>query len=154
MKKTVSYNGFGFPVLLKDWPHLKIDGVWEPDIPYRGIEALLFNKMPFKFARIWGAEVKFIRHHMGMTQEEFAGWLGFSVADWEKADLKPSHKMNPNKEMILRWKLMEYESPSEKDIDITVRLKAAPLWEMSYGRESEESEEKSLASGTRVPSSD
>jgi len=34
------------------------------------------------------------------------------------------------KELILRWKLMAYEDPFEKDIDITVRLKAAPLWEM------------------------
>lgn len=109
VKKTVEYGGFGVPLLLVDWPHIEVEGELIPKIEYSKMEKLLFRSIPLKPARISGAEVKFLRHHMDMTQGEFADWLGdvdsTTIAKWEKADLNPTG-MKPKTELDLRLNIV------------------------------------------------
>ncbi len=110
MKKTTIFNHLGFPIKLVDWPHVKVDGELIPDVNYEKLEELMFKLLPLKPTRLSGAEIKFIRHHLEMTQEKFARWLVDETDDstitvWERADLSPT-KMSRSMERSLRMQLI------------------------------------------------
>jgi DNA-binding transcriptional regulator YiaG len=110
MKKTTIFNHLGFPINLVDWPHVEVDGELVPDVNYVKLEELMFMLLPLKPTRLNGAEVKFIRHHLEMTQKKFAKWLedetdDSTVAVWEKADLEPTC-MSKAMERSLRMQLI------------------------------------------------
>lgn len=94
-KKTITFNHLGFPVELIDFPHIVVDGELVPDVNYEKLEELAFSVLPRKPTRLTGAELKFLRHHLGKTQEQFAKWLedsidSSSISNWEAQDLKPT----------------------------------------------------------------
>jgi len=117
-KKMTTFNHLGFPIKLMDWPHVKINGELIPDVDYEKLEELVFKLLPLKPTRLSGAEIKFIRHHLEMTQEKFAKWLVDETDDstitvWEKADLNPT-KMSKSMERSLRMQLIGLILESER----------------------------------------
>ena len=89
------FNGFGFPVIIRNAPVKKTRHGDVVDLDFGEIEDALFMAIAEKPTRISGAELKFVRSHMNLTQEGFAGLIGVersSVAKWEKKDLKVRRK--------------------------------------------------------------
>jgi DNA-binding transcriptional regulator YiaG len=124
MKKTVTFNHLGFPIELIDWPHIEVSGELVPDVNYSSLEDIMFQLLPLKSTRLSGAEIKFIRHHLEMTQKKFASWLEdetdhSTVAKWERADLEPTG-MSKSMERSLRMQLIAFIF--EKQRKHTVRI--------------------------------
>jgi putative transcriptional regulator len=111
IKKSYKFSGFGFPVTIKNAPVKKTSrGDEVVDVDFNKIEAALFVAIAEKPARLSGAEVKFLRNHMNLTQVEFAGIIGVersSIAKWEKKALKSSG-MNPPTEFAIRFHALRY----------------------------------------------
>lgn len=112
MKKTVQINFFGFPIVILDCPHIEIDGNMEPLINYNKLETMMFEALPFKPSKLNGAEIKFIRHHLAMTQKQFGEWLmdrkhPSAISGWEECDLAATH-MDDATERSLRLQLIDH----------------------------------------------
>lgn len=117
MSKSYVYNGLGFPVVVM--------GVRPRKTPYGdglGIDHEMLRKALFKMliekpGRFLGAEIKFIRHEFGLSQEVFADLIfseRSSVAKWEKKDLKPTG-MSESTEIMLRIEMSK--QIKQKDIN-------------------------------------
>jgi len=125
MRKTIEFNHLGFPIKLIDWPHIKMDGEWVPDVNYVKLEEIMFQLLPAKPTRLNGAEIKFIRHHLEMTQKQFAKWLedeadDTTISKWESSDLKQTG-MAKAMERSLRMQLISHIL--EKRRKHTIRLR-------------------------------
>lgn len=109
-KKTIIFNHLGFPIKLVNCPHLLVEGELVPDVNYEQLEELMFRILPLKPTRLTGAELKFIRHHLGKTQKQFAKWLDdrvddSSISKWEARDLEPTN-MGDSMERSIRMQLI------------------------------------------------
>lgn len=108
------YEGFGFPVVLLNVPMVRSRGVWTPDIDYRKLAQDVLRRLALHPSRLTGQEIRFIRHSMDMTLEEFAHRLGVThpaVVQWEQCGTKPTR---------MAWAL-------EKDIRLEIiRSQPAP----------------------------
>jgi DNA-binding transcriptional regulator YiaG len=109
-KKTIIFHHLGFPIKLISCPHILVEGELVPDVDYEQLEELMFRVLPLKPTRLTGAELKFIRHHLGKTQAQFAKWLEDNVDDssiskWEAQDLKPTGMLD-SMERSLRMQLI------------------------------------------------
>lgn len=81
------YEGFGFPVTLVNVPMVRSRGVWTPDVDYRKLARDVLRELALHPARLTGQEIRFIRHSMEMTLEEFARRFGVThpaVVQWEQ----------------------------------------------------------------------
>ena len=110
MKQTNKiFNGLGFPIVLlkaktKDTEYGEV-----LDVDFNRLSELVFEALIRKPARFSGAEVKFIRHHMELSQNVFADLLDIdrsSVGKWEAKDLKPTQMM-PAVELSLRIQMTQ-----------------------------------------------
>ena len=109
-KKTIIFNHLGFPIKLINCPHILVDGELVPDVNYEQLEELMFRVLPLKPTRLTGAELKFIRHHLGKTQGQFATWLedsvdASSISKWEAQDLEPTGMLD-SMERSIRMQLI------------------------------------------------
>jgi DNA-binding transcriptional regulator YiaG len=87
------FEGFGFPVVLLNVPMVRSLGVWTPDIDYRKLTRIVLRQLALHPARLTGHEIRFIRHSMDMTLEEFAHRFGVThpaVVQWEQCGAKPT----------------------------------------------------------------
>ena len=113
-QQSFVYEGFGFPVTLVNVPMVRSLGVWTPDIDYRKLSRDVLRLLALHPARLTGQEIRFIRHSMDMTLEEFAHRFGVThpaVVQWEQCGRRPTR---------MAWAL-------EKDIRLEViRSQAAP----------------------------
>jgi hypothetical protein len=117
-KKTVKRyvdEGFGFPVILRNVPMVKVRGAWTPMINYNTLAREVLLALAHKPARLTGNEIRFIRQYFEMTLEAFGSRFDVShpaVLKWERASDKPP---------ALKW-------PLEKDIRLFTldRLQARP----------------------------
>lgn len=112
MKKTIEFNHLGFPIVIVNCPHLEIEGELIPDINYKALERALFEVIPHKPSQLNGAEIKFIRTYLKMTQLEFGNWLddkkdASTITKWESKDLE-STQMDSSMERSLRLQLIGY----------------------------------------------
>jgi putative transcriptional regulator len=109
--KSYQFNGFGFPVIIKNARVRKTSrGDEVVDVDFKRLESVLFIAIAEKPARLSGAEIKFLRNHMELTQAEFADLIGIersSVAKWEKKDLKSSGMSAPA-EFAVRFHALRY----------------------------------------------
>ena len=81
------YNGFGFPVLLLDVPMVQVRGDWTPDVDYNQLARRLLLALAGSPVRLIGNEIRFIRHSLSMTLEQFAQRFGVThpaVIKWEQ----------------------------------------------------------------------
>lgn len=100
-------DGFGFPVVLRNVPMVKVRGVWTPKIDYNKLARSVLLALVESPVRLTGNEIRFIRLHFEMTLESFGERFDVShpaVIKWEAAgDNLPG----------LKW-------PIEKDIRLFV----------------------------------
>lgn len=110
MKNAVSFCHLGFPIQLLNWPHLEVEGELVPDINYVKLENIAYQLLAIKPTRLSGAELKFIRLHLDMTQKQFSHWLDdqtddSTISKWESADLAPTG-MSKAMERSIRMQLI------------------------------------------------
>ena len=109
-KKAIPYDELGFRIFLLNAPMLTLpDGSRCPAPNMKKLQEKAFSALAKKPSRLSGAEVRFIRKHMRLTQFEFANWLNMAnhsvVSQWEsKGELLSG--MDYNTEILLRL-LME-----------------------------------------------
>lgn len=109
MKTNIRYMGFGFPVFLIGVDTVEGgDGSSYLDIPHQKLAKSLFLALLLKPTFLTGAELKFLRKYLDLTQEEFAKLIGAkghsNIAGWENKGQKPTG-MVEQAEMIARLKL-------------------------------------------------
>src|SRR5258708_23813520 len=108
------YEGFGFPVVLLNVPMVRSRGVWTPDIDYQKLARNVLRRLALHPTRLTGQEIRFIRHSMDLTLEEFAHRFGVThpaVVQWEQCGAKATR---------MAWAL-------EKDIRLEIiRSQPAP----------------------------
>jgi DNA-binding transcriptional regulator YiaG len=88
VKENILYHGFGFPVLLIG-VEFKGEGRGRYlDVPHSILAEKLFNLVLMKPTQWTGSELKFVRKHLELTQQEFASLIRSknqaNVANWEK----------------------------------------------------------------------
>jgi DNA-binding transcriptional regulator YiaG len=109
-RKTTEFNGLGFPIVLVN-ASLAMTPYGETlDVDFNRLQDLVFEALIRKPARFAGAEVKFIRLFMEMTQNVFADFLGVersAVAKWEGKDLKATG-MTPATEGLVRIQMARH----------------------------------------------
>lgn len=111
-RKTVKFNGFGFPVILVNAPMKIEQGEEIPDVNFNRIQDSLFQALLLKPSRLSGAEVKFLRHYLELTQDAFSKTVKVErslVSKWETKDLKATG-MSPHIEIFLRLKLAKLKN--------------------------------------------
>jgi DNA-binding transcriptional regulator YiaG len=90
-RKAIKFNGFGFPIILLNAP-VKVEyGEEIPDVNFNHIQNILFHALLLKPSRLSGAEVKFLRHYLELTQEAFSKTLKVErslISKWESKALK------------------------------------------------------------------
>lgn len=117
--KKYIFNGFGFPVELRNVPAREIRGSIEPIINYKYLAEKVIaeicsdeNKNP-----LTGRQVFFLRNHSEMTLREFGELLGVTHANvkkWENCEDSPT-KMNKPTEKILRLEMLSSIGMSASD---------------------------------------
>lgn len=89
--KTISQYidyGFGFPVILRNVPMVKVRGTWTPDLNYHQLGTEVLRALATLEGKLSGNQVKFIRLQTKMTLQQFAKRLGVThpaVLKWEKS---------------------------------------------------------------------
>ena len=107
VRKKIKFNGFGFPIILANVQTKVAHNEAVPDVNHNELQALLFVALIRKPAKLSGAEIRFSRHHVEMTQDHFAKLLKIErclVSKWEHKDLKATG-MTIHAEVFLRMKL-------------------------------------------------
>jgi len=123
MKTNIRYMGFGFPILLVGVEAMKSDdGSSFLDIPHQKLARSLFLAVLLKPTHLTGAELKFLRKYLDLTQEQFAKLIGAkshsNVAIWENKGQQPTG-MIEQAEMIARLKLaVDYSGGAVKFEDV------------------------------------
>jgi DNA-binding transcriptional regulator YiaG len=87
------YGGFGFPVALLNVPMVRVRGPWTPDVNFNALSRPLLDALAKKPARLTGHEIRFIRHSLSMTLQQFARRFGVThpaVIKWESARNRPT----------------------------------------------------------------
>jgi len=67
--KSIKFIGFGFPVVLANVQTKVVHDEVVPNVNYNDLQVLLFVALIRKPTRLSGAEIRFLRHHLGMTQD-------------------------------------------------------------------------------------
>jgi len=102
--KKFTYEGLGFPVILKNVPVIKMQGEEVLDINFNALQKTVLLILCRKDSPLTGNEVKFIRKYFEMTPTEFGMKFGCShaaVLKWEKYE---NHfaKIEPTTDICIR----------------------------------------------------
>jgi hypothetical protein len=92
-RKRFVYEGFGFPIVLRNVPMIKVRGVWTPNVDYNKLSTEVLLALARKPSRLTGNEVRFIRHHFEMTLSQFGDLFAVShpaVLKWEDSQDEPT----------------------------------------------------------------
>ena len=110
--KKIKFNGFGFPIELKNVPTIEVRGSVEPHINYKTLAKKVVAELCSieNHSSLTGRQVFFLRQQLQMTTREFGSFMGAThaaVVKWEKrGDL--STLMNKANEILLRLKVLNY----------------------------------------------
>ena len=88
IQSRFTYRGFGFPLLLRQVPMVRVRGTWTPDVNYNALAIRVLRAIAMKPARLIGAEIRLIRDFFSMTLQKFARRFGVThpaVLKWEGA---------------------------------------------------------------------
>ncbi len=108
MKNTAmaTYTALGFPILIENPTYIDFEGEKVLDVNPLQIEDAMFRALIAKSARLTGAEVRFMRTYMELTQKTFGESLlvdASTVSKWEALGQKFTG-MPAQTEMILRMR--------------------------------------------------
>ncbi len=105
-RKTIVYEGLGFPIKLINVPMRKLCGEWVMDIDMNKLQLFIFEQLIHKHSRLNGSEIKFMRKYLEISTTELGKKLGIThaaVLKWEK----DQSKMSPALEVYLRMFFLE-----------------------------------------------
>lgn len=122
-RKEYRYEGLGVPVILEDAPMIKIRGKWTLDIDVNDLQSALFRAMSEKPVRLSGNEIRFIRHYVRMTLDQFANRFGVkhsAVIKWEKFGANSSN-MNWATEKDIRLFVLVRSNATDKKFKDTYK---------------------------------
>lgn len=109
-----AYWGLGFRVNLRNVPMMQFDGEWVPDIDFNALENGAALALTIKPLPLTGAEVRFLRRHLGQTLDQLAARLGVTkqgVGKWElRGDAETG--MSASTEKVLRMLVLEAKGVS------------------------------------------
>lgn len=110
IKKWI-FNGFGFPIELKNVPAREIRGSIEPVINYKELALKVISEIcsDENDAPLTGRQVFFLRNHLGMTIRKFGEFTDSThaaVKKWENCLDNPT-MMSASSEKMLRLKVLE-----------------------------------------------
>ncbi len=108
--KQLQFDGLGFPLILLNPSYKKLRGQEILDVDFDYLQQSAFAALVRKPSSFSGAELKFVRLHMAMTQNTFADFLGVdrsSVGKWEVKDLEWTGMTIPT-ETLVRVKMVQY----------------------------------------------
>jgi DNA-binding transcriptional regulator YiaG len=113
----VLFKELGFPIVLVDPPMVSVRGHRVPDVNMRALQETVFRLLVTKPARLTGAEVRFVRKRLGLTQADLAGVLNMAnhsvVSQWEAREDSPTG-MEYNTEVLLRvWMAAKAGEPEK-----------------------------------------
>lgn len=105
------FNGFGFPIELKNVPAKEIRGSIEPILNYRNLALKVISEIcsDENDSPLTGNQVRFLRSHLNMTTREFGEFTdstNAAVTKWEKCGDEAT-MMSTSTEKILRLKVLE-----------------------------------------------
>lgn len=113
-RKTLIYNGLGFPIRLINAPMRKIYGKWAFDFSMGTFQEAVLRMLATKSSALTGPELRFIIDYFELSYRDFAKLLGVShaaVVKWEKE----KSKMNPSTEISLRLYILNYLKVTDKE---------------------------------------
>ena len=89
--KEIVYEALGFPVIIVNPRYVRFEGKKVLDINHEELQSHVFRALIDKPARLTGAEVKFMRLYMELTQEALAQKLFLTtpstISKWEAKEL-------------------------------------------------------------------
>jgi DNA-binding XRE family transcriptional regulator len=105
------YEGLGFPIELVNAPIRNVLGEPVLDVDLKWLQATVFRLLLDVRERFTGAQVRFVRHSMELTQARFADLLGLSnhsvVSQWEsRSDALAG--MDKSVELLLRLQMARH----------------------------------------------
>lgn len=103
-KRIEKDESLGFPVMIVNPTYTEFEGDKVLDVNPKSFMQAVFNAIPEKKGRLSGAEVRFLRSYMHLTQKAFGLLIGVdhsSVAKWESKKQEASG-MDIQVEAILR----------------------------------------------------
>lgn len=108
--KNLVFNGFGFPIELRNVPTIEVRGSIEPNINYKNLARKVIAELcsSANHSPLTGRQVFFLRHELGMTTREFGDFVNAThaaVVKWEKRGDLPT-LMNMANEIVLRLKVL------------------------------------------------
>lgn len=124
IEKVVTYEGLGFPVILRNVPMIYLRGNWTPDIDLNVLQKFVLLFLAHKPSDLTGNQIRFIRHWLGMTQSVFGKLFGIThpaVAKWEKTENKGS-KMTLTTQRDLRLYLLDKLLKNNDDFRIAFKV--------------------------------
>lgn len=87
IQKRFVDEGFGFRVILRNVPMVKVRGIWTPNINYNKLAQTVCEALAHKPARLTGNEIRFLRQQSEMTLKAFGERFDVShvaVLNWER----------------------------------------------------------------------
>jgi DNA-binding transcriptional regulator YiaG len=91
---NIEYTGLGFPIILENPKMIEVFGEMLPDVNKKDLQDKVFKALLNSEDRLSGAQIRFVRQKMGLTQSQLAKQLQVSnhssVSQWESADSKGS----------------------------------------------------------------
>lgn len=104
---------FGFEVILRNAPMMKVRGEWLPDINANHLRWAVLAALAHKPGPLTGNEVRFIRQWLELTTTAFGKSAGVShaaVIKWENLADEPA-KISPGTEFRIRFLITESLPP-------------------------------------------
>jgi transcriptional regulator with XRE-family HTH domain len=101
-------ESLGFPVTLLDVPMKKVRGEWLPDLPLNEFQQVVLWMLAHMPVALSGKQVRFVRHWMEKTQQEFAEMLDVThaaVSKWESKGHEPTGMAKPT-EVLVRLNIL------------------------------------------------
>ena len=126
-KRDFLYEGFGFPVHVKNAPLIFVEGTWALNINQNTLRRLIVHQLVMLPSRFTGHQVHFIRKTFGMTLKAFGD--RFSVAHtavigWEKSETNPT-KMNWATEKDIRLAIVVEFGDASSLADVYAKITTA-----------------------------
>ncbi len=113
-KKTLVFEGLGFPIKLINAPMRKEFGDWYIDINMNDLMLVALEALTHKPAPLTSDELSFIRSYLQMTSTEFGKLFGVShvaVLKWEKGE----NKVSPALELCIRLFILDHLKAKDKE---------------------------------------
>ena len=126
-KRTIIYNGLGFPITLIDAPIRTVAGEEVLDIDMNKLQITVLKLLIFKTTPLTGEQLRFIRKFFGMSTTEFAKKFGMThptILKWEKNQ----NAINPATDFYIRLCVLQQIQEGDLKrlcVEVTAEMLAA-----------------------------